>query len=182
MKKFIYFLLLSATLGLGSCASVGVNSSSRSADAQETISKVFIVSNSKGRAELYYTRLVHQLGIMLQAKGIQTEVFIITPNNQAVFDELLAAYVPCHTLSISESGNEFKHDELTITEKTKLDVVLQKAGDNKILWRSEIGVSSGGAWGLGSIETGVGGKLTAQKIITTMEAEGIVPKEALVKK
>jgi hypothetical protein len=179
-KKLISGVTFFLFIMLFSCVNVKVNSTTRDANYGDKVWKIFIVAENDEQLNVYYTKLLHQLTIQFQNKGISTVTHLLPIGkkieNDELFSSLLDDFRPCHVLTIKELSvvnkvNEERHVEKDITLDLRL--VLPSSPEKQI-WRSSINVNTSGMFGFGTIAFGGGAKNTADKIIEVLHKDKVV--------
>lgn len=180
MRKLALGLMFAGLLAAMACVNVRVKSTTRDANYGDKVWRVFIVAESDEQLSVYYTKLLHQLNIQLQAKGISSVTHLLPVGqkieNNELFASLLDDFRPCHVLAIREQSVVNRIDESRHVEKdVSLDIrLILPSSPEKQVWRSSILVSTSGMFGFGTVAFGGGAKNTAERIIEVMKADRVI--------
>lgn len=178
MNRIILFLIVLALASTG-CVSVAVQSTNRDMSAYgKEVKKIMLVAKTDLEFNDYFKNVLARLSADLKERGIETTTFLFSNaaagDMEFLYREKLKAFEPCHILTIQKMTLIESQDEIHMDEDAKLDLQLNLSGQENFLWRSTLAVNSGGVMGFGTIGTGNGGKLTAQKIIDQLVKEKII--------
>lgn len=175
----IILALFFCAIGFNSCVSVAVSNANKMTEAGAKVEKVFIVADTEGKFFGFYGHVIKNLSDDLKERGLKTDSIMLKKtgnyDEKIFYDAKLKALSPCHILTVKEISSKETIDENHIDEDATIEVTLKLSGQDKVLWRSEIKVASGGVLGVGSMNTGTGGKLTAQKITWQLEQDKLIP-------